>query len=146
MNVIEVMRQVLTDYPNISDFISDEIHIDFNEEKDHNYGLSSTNDSLLKKDILGNQTRTNNMVLYATNQSANDYDRLQNSTLLLDLGYYLGTVKGQKVTAVINGVEMLGSITSVSIANAMAWGKSEDGQYITYQLQIKVNYTLESEE
>lgn len=146
MNVIEAMRQVLTDYPNISDFISGEVHIDFNEEEDHNYGLSSTNDSLLRKDILGNQTRTNNLVLYATNQSANDYDRLQNSTFLLDLGYYLETVKGQEVTATINGVEMIGQIQSVSIANAMAWGKSEDGQLITYQLQIKVNYTLESEE
>lgn len=140
------MRQVLTDYPNISDFISDEVHIDFNEEEDHNYGLSSTNDSLLKKDILGNQTRTNNMVLYATNQSTNDYDRLQNSTFLLDLGYYLETVKGQEVAATINGVDMIGHIQSVSIANAMAWGKSENGQLITYQLQIKVNYTLESEE
>ena len=140
------MRQVLTNYPNIADFIRGEVHIDFNEEEDHNYGLSSTNDSLLKKDILGNQTRTNNMVLYATNQSANDYDRLQNSTFLLDLGYYLEIVKGQKVTATINGVEMNGQVQSVFIANAMAWGKSEDGQYITYQLQIKVNYTLESEE
>lgn len=146
MNVIEAMRQVLTDYPNISDFIRGEVHIDFNEEEDHDYGLSSTNDSLLKKDILGNQKRTNSMVLYATNQSANDYDRLQNSTFLLDLGYYLDTVKGQEVTATINKVEMVGFIQSVSIANAMAWGKSKDGQLITYQLQIKVNYTLESEE
>lgn len=146
MNVIEVVRQILTDYPNISDFINGDVHIDFNDEKDHNYGLSSTNDSLLRKDILGNQTRTNNMVLYATNQSANDYDRLQNSTFLLNLGYYLETVKGQEVTATINGVELFGQIQSVSIANAMAWGKSEDGQLITYQLQIKVNYTLESEE
>ena len=146
MNVIEAMRQVLTDYPNISDFINGDVHIDFNEEKDQNYGLSSTNDSLLRKDILGNQTRTNNMVLYATNQSVNDFDRLKNSTFLLDLGYYLETVKCQEVTATINGVEMVGSIQSVSIANAMAWGKSEDGQLITYQLQIKVNYTLEREE
>lgn len=146
MNVIEVMKQVLTDYPKISDFISSEVHVDFTEDTDHDYGLSSTNDSLLKKDILGNQTRTNNIVLYATNQSINDYDRLQNSTFLLDLGYYLETVKGQEVTATINNVEMTGSIQSVSVANAMAWGKSEDGQRITYQLQIKVNYTLESEE
>ncbi len=140
------MKKVLTDYPHISDFINGEVHVDFTEESDNVYGISSTNDSLLKKDILGNQTRTNNMVLYATNQSANDFDRLNNSTFLLDLGYYLETVKGQEVTATINDVEMSGHIQSVSIANAMAWGKSEDGQYITYQLQIKVNYTLGSEE
>lgn len=146
MNVIEVMRQILTDYPKISDFISGDVHIDFNEEKDHDYGLSSTNDSLLRKDILGNQTRTNNMVLYATTQSANDFDRLNNSTFLLDLGYYLETIKGQEVMETINNVDMIGSIQSVSIANAMAWGKSENGQLITYQLQIKVKYTLEREE
>jgi hypothetical protein len=146
MNVIEVVRQILTDYPKISDFISEDVHIDFNEEKDHNYGLSSTGDSLIKSNIWGDQERTDNMVLYATNQSANDYDRLQNSTFLLDLGYYLETVKGQEVTATINGNDMRGSIQSISVANGMAWGKSSDGQLITYQLQIKVTYTLESEE
>lgn len=146
MNVIEVVRQILTDYPNISDFISGAVHIDFNEEEDHNYGLSSTGDSLIKTNIWGNQVRTDNMVLYATNQSANDYDRLQNSTFLLDLGYYLETVKGQQVTATINNELFTGEIKEVSSGNGMAWSKSEDGQYITYQLQIKVTYTLEREE
>ncbi|WP_167957964.1 hypothetical protein [Anaerosporobacter faecicola] len=146
MNVIEVMKQILTDYPNISDFINGEVHIDLSEEADHDYGLSSTNDNLVKKDILGNQTRENNMVLYATNQSVNDYDRLQNSTFLLDLGYYLDDIKGHQVTATINDKQYTGEITKFSIGNGMPWTKSEDGQYITYQLQIKVTYTLEREE
>lgn len=146
MNIIEVVRQILNDYPNISDLISGEVHIDFNEESDHNYGLSSTGDSLIKSNICGDQVRADNMVLYATNQSANDYDRLQNSTFLLDLGYYLETVKGNKITATINGVSYIGEIMNVTIGNGMAWSKSQDGQYLTYQLQIKVTYSLEREE
>ena len=146
MNVIEVVRQILNEYPNISDFISGEVHIDFNEESDHNYGLSSTGDSLIKSNIWGDQERTDNMVLYATNQSVNDYDRLQNSTFLLDLGYYLETVKGNEITATINGVLYTGEIKNVTIGNGMAWSKSQDGQYLTYQLQIKVTYSLEREE
>lgn len=146
MNIIEVVRQILNDYPNISDLISGEVHIDFNEESDHNYGLSSTGDSLIKSNICGDQVRADNMVLYATNQSANDYDRLQNSTFLLDLGYYLETVKGNEITATINGVPYTGEIKNVTIGNGMAWSKSQDGQYLTYQLQIKVTYSLEREE
>lgn len=146
MNVIEVMRQILTDYPSISDLISGDVHIDFNEESDNNYGLSSTGDSLIKSNIWGDQERTDNMVLYATNQSVNDYDRLQNSTFLLDLGYYLETVKGNEITATINGVLYTGEIKNVTIGNGMAWSKSQDGQFLTYQLQIKVTYSLEREE
>lgn len=146
MNVIEVMRQILTDYPSISDLISGDVHIDFNEESDNNYGLSSTGDSFIRSNIWGDQVRTDTMVLYATNQSANDYDRLQNSTFLLDLGYYLETIKGNEITATINGVPYTGEIENVTIGNGMAWSKSQDGQYLTYQLQIKVTYSLEREE
>lgn len=146
MNVIEVMRQILTDYPSISDLISGDVHIDFNEESDNNYGLSSTGDSFIKSNIWGDQVRTDTMVLYATNQSVNDYDRLQNSTFLLDLGYYLETIKGNEITATINGVPYTGEIENVTIGNGMAWSKSQDGQYLTYQLQIKVTYSLEREE
>lgn len=146
MNVIEVMKQVLTDYPKISELISEEVHIDFTEEQDKSYGLSSTGDSLVKKDILGNQTRANNMVLYAVNQSTLDYERLQNSSFLLDLGYYLETLSGMEITATINDSKLTGYIDSITVANGMAYTISEDGQYITYQIQIRVVYKLESEE
>lgn len=146
MNVIEVMKQVLTDYPKISELISDEVHIDFTEEGDHVYGLSSTGDSLVKKNILGNHTRANNMVLYVVNQSAYDCERLQNSSFILDLGYYLETLKGMEITATINDNELTGYIDSVTVANGMAYTISEDRQYMTYQIQIRAVYKLESEE
>lgn len=109
----------------------------------HDYGLSSTNDSLIKKDILGNQTRTNSMILYAVNSSLNDFERLQNSSFLIDLCIYLESIKGNPVTQELNGVSMQGELISISCANGMAWEGSEDSQTITYQLQLNVKYKLE---
>lgn len=146
MNVIETIKQVLTDYPKISDLISGEVHIDFTEEGDHIYGLSSMGDNKLSEDVLGNQTRINNMVLYVTNQSMEDYERMNNSSFLLELGYYLETIKGNEITAQIDDNEFPGHIRSISVANGMAWSRSEDNTYLTYQIQIKVAYTIESEE
>ena len=42
MTIIEYMRQKLTEYPKISEFLTgDDIHIDFTEPDPVNYGLSS---------------------------------------------------------------------------------------------------------
>ena len=63
MTIIEYMRQKLTEYPKISEFLTgDDIHIDFTEPDPVNYGLSSNGDSLVKEDILGNQIRRHNFV------------------------------------------------------------------------------------
>ena len=63
MTIIEYMRQKLTEYPKISEFLTgDDIHIDFTEPDPVNYGLSSNGDSLVKEDILGNQIRTLNVI------------------------------------------------------------------------------------
>ena len=49
MTIIEYMRQKLTEYPKISEFLTgDDIHIDFTEPDPVNYGLSSNGDSLVK--------------------------------------------------------------------------------------------------
>ena len=63
MTIIEYMRQKLTEYPKISEFLTgDDIHIDFTEPDPVNYGLSSNGDSLVKEDILGNQIRRHNLL------------------------------------------------------------------------------------
>ena len=45
--------------------------------------------SLVKEDILGNQIRRHNFVMYAVGQSFTDYNRLANSNFLLELAYWL---------------------------------------------------------
>lgn len=147
MNIIELVKQLLTDYPGIHAF-SNDVHVDYTDDTPTNYGISSTGDTLIKEDVLGNQTRQHNFVLYAVNQSFNDYDRLANSTFLLELGYYLETVQGQQIQVTIGGVEKIGKLLSISSANGMIYaiptGDINDG--ITYQLQIYAQYKLESEE
>ena len=88
MNIIELVKEILTDYPKIEEF-TNKIHVDFTKNDDVNFGLSSTGDTKVKEDILGNQTRRHSFVLYAMNQAFNDYDRLCNSTSLLELSYWL---------------------------------------------------------
>ena len=143
MNVIEVVRDVLTNYPKIIEFTNN-IHIDFNDPNPTSFGLSSTGDTLVSEDVLGNQIRQHNFVLYAVNQSFNDFDRLSNSTFLLDLSYWLERQKGQQIQVTIGSKTVNGEITELSSANGMAYsiptGDLNDG--VTYQLQIYAKYTL----
>lgn len=143
MNVIEVVREVLTNYPKIIEFTNN-IHIDFNGPNPTSFGLSSAGDALVSEDVLGNQIRQHNFVLYAVNQSFNDFDRLSNSTFLLDLSYWLARQKGHKIQVTIDGKTVNGEITELSSANGMAYSIPPDGvnDGITYQLQIYAKYTL----
>lgn len=148
MNIIELVKQILTDYPKIQEF-TNEVQVDFTDHTNPtNFGISSTGDTLLKEDVLGNQTRQHNFVLYAVNQSYTDYDRLTNSTFLLELAYWLETVKGNEITAMVGDKEKIGKLLSLSSANGMLFsvptGDINDG--VTYQIQIYAKYKLESEE
>jgi len=141
---VEVVKQILTECTLISQF-TNEVHTDFTDETDKNYGISSTGDSLVKKDILGNQTRQCNLTLYAVSSSVNDYERLQNSTFLVDLGIYLESIKGNTITQAVGDIELSGKVLSIRCNNGMAWEASENGQVIKYQLQLQAQYNLESE-
>ena len=147
MNVIEKVRELLTNYPKISEF-SNNIYVDFNDENPTSFGLSSSGDTLLNEDVLGNQTRQHNFVLYALNQSFNDFDRLSNSTFLLELSYWLERQKGHPIEVTIDSKTVNGEITKLSSANGMAYnvptGDINNG--IMYQLQIYAQYTLNLED
>ena len=78
INIIETVRDILENFPKISE-VCNEIHIDFADPEPTSYGLTSTGDSLIKEDILGNQTRQHTFMLYSTFSGINDYERLLNS-------------------------------------------------------------------
>jgi hypothetical protein len=147
MNIIELVKQILTDYPKMSEFTND-IHVDFTDSAPTNFGLSSTGDQLIKEDIVGNQTRQHNFVLYAINQAFTDYDRLANSTFLLEITYWLEQHKvDDPIEVIINEQTVSGKITKLTSANGMLYsiptGDINDG--VTYQIQIYAQYFLESE-
>lgn len=146
MNIIELVRNVLTECPLVHQF-TNSIHVDFTENAVGDYGLYSTGDSKVKEDIWGNQERQHSFVLYAQHQSINDFDRLTNSTFLLDLAHWLETIKGQEIKETIDGVEKHGELLSLSSANGMLYSvpNGEASNAVTYQLQIYARYSLEEE-
>lgn len=150
MTIIDFMRQKLTEYPKISEFMGgDVIHIDFTDPEPTNYGLSSTGDGLIREDVLGNQIRQHNFVMYAVGQSFTDYNRLANSNFLLELGYWLERLPEEDGLSVeIDGQTLTGKFLKATTANAMAMQPmTEDiNDGVLYQIQIYAQYKIESEE
>jgi len=147
MNIIEQVKQLLSDCELISN-LNGELNIDFTEDSPVSFGLYPTGDQLLKEDVLGNQDRQHNFVLYAVFQSFTDYDRLANSTFLLDLAYYLEKVEtGQEIEVTINNKTVTGKLTKLSSANGMLYGYQNEtlSGPVTYQIQIQAQYRIESE-
>lgn len=148
MNIIELMKTILNQYPGICDICND-IHVDFLDDSATNYGLYPTGDTLLSKDILGNQLRQHNFILSAVYPSASDYDRLNNSGVLLDLHYWLEQkADGQQITVEIGDLVYSGTITKLTCSNGMLCSIPEESliKGVQYQLQIAVQYSIESEE
>lgn len=149
MTIIDYMRQKLTEYPKISEFLTEsDIHVDFTEPGT-SYGLFSNGDSLVKKDLLGNQTRRHNFAMRAVAPSFTDYCRLSNSNFLLEFGYWLDSLPEEEgITAYIDGQEAPARFIKAITSNAMSMqpmGETvNDG--ILYQIQIQVTYKIESEE
>ena len=146
MNVIEKVKEIINQFPALSDF-TDGVELDFTANKIGDFGLYSTGDSLVKRDVVGTQHRRHSFALYATNQSFNAFERLENSSFLLDLGYWLDGREGEAVEAVIDGVTRSGVIEKMSASNAMVFsvptGDMKDG--VTYQIQIYADYILKGE-
>ena len=145
MNIIELVQQTLTEFPQISD-LNNGIDVDFTEESTGYCGLYPTGDQLLKEDIVGNQDRRHNFVLYANFEGFSDYQRVANSTFLLNLAYWLEkAATGQEIEVTIDEQTVIGRLTKLSSANGMLYGY-KDGTLtgpVTYQLQIYAQYHLE---
>lgn len=142
MNVIEKIRSILQSFSKIAD-ICDTIHVDFANPEPTSYGLSSVGDELVSVDVLGNQTRQHNFMLYSTFSGINDYERLSNSGALLELAQWLSLQDGE-VTHEIEGKTYTGEIIRISAANGMIYNVPQENtaDAIQYQLQISVKYTV----
>lgn len=144
MNIIETMKATLEAFPKIQS-----LHLDYSENAPDEYGLYPTGDKKLREDVLGNQTRQHTFILYAAFQSFNDYDRLANSGLLLELQLWLEQyADGQAVSTTVNGTQRAGQLTKITCANGMLFNIPDNNMNtaVQYQLQITAEYTIESEE
>lgn len=143
MNIIEKVRDILQSFPKISE-VCNEIHIDFADPEPTSYGLSSTGDSLVTEDVLGNQKRQHSFLLYTTYSSINDYERLNNSTALLELSAWLSTQISAEVETIIDDETYIGEITKLTAVNGMLYDVPQENELdgVQYQLQIIAEYTV----
>lgn len=144
MNIIEKVWSILESFPKISE-VCNSIHIDFADPEPTSYGLSSTGDELITEDILGNQLRQHSFMLYTTYSSINDYERLNNSTALLELGLWLKEQTGCEVESTVGSTVYTGRLEKLTAANGMLISVSQENEMdgVQYQLQIIAEYTVE---
>ena len=135
MNIIEKMKSILQSFPKI-EAVCNEIHIDFADPEPTSYGLSSTGDSLIKEDILGNQTRQHSFLLYSTFSGINDFERQENSTALLELSAWLKNKVGEEVETEIDGEIYKGEITKISAENGMLYAVPQENTFDGMQYQL----------
>lgn len=144
MNIIEKVTDILQNYPKISE-VCNEVHIDFSDPEPTSYGLSSTGDALMTEDILGNQKRQHSFMLYSTFSSINDYERMLNSTALLELGLWLEEQTDFEIESTVGDNVYTGKLTKLRAENGMLYEIPQENQYDgwQYQLQIIAEYTVD---
>lgn len=144
MNIIEFMKKTLQDFPKISE-ICNEIHVDFTDDSPTSYGLSSIGDTLLKEDVLGNQTRQHSFLLTSVYSAVNDFERQENSIALTELAQWLEQQTGAEITVEIGNETYSGEITQITTANGMLYAIPNENEIDgwQYQLQIIAQYTVE---
>lgn len=145
LNVIEAAAELLNNYEKIKEF-SRGIHIDQTDEMIKGVGIYMNGDTKVKEDVLGNQKRQINFYLYSVNKSTSDFERLQNSNFLLELGYYLDKQKDIKIIGKIGKKEYPGVIKKISCSNGMKYSVDTTNKNFIYQIQFLVDYKLNMEE
>lgn len=143
MNIIECVREIVSSFPRIKE-VCGTVHIDFTNSDAESYGLSPTGDTLIKENILGDETRQHTFILYAVYQSLNDYDRLSNSGVLLELQQWLEKQKDYEITAEIDSEIHRGQLKKITAANGMLYSIPSENltENVRYQLQISAEYII----
>lgn len=143
MNIVEKMRSILQSFPKISQICST-VHVDFTDTGTGSYGLASMGDALIEENILGDQKRQHTFMLHSVFSAVNDFERLSNTGVLLELAQYLDKQVGETVTHEVDGVSHSGEITRISTANGMLSAIPDENTISGwfYQLQITADYTV----
>lgn len=144
MNIIELVKSILQEFPKINE-VCNEIHVDFTDESPTSYGLSPTGDKLVKEDILGNQIRQHNFILYAVYQSQSDYERIANSGTILELQMWLERhANNQEISITVDNKELTGRLLKLTCANGMLYSVPNHNlnSGVLYQLQITAEYKI----
>ncbi|MBP1536158.1 MAG: hypothetical protein IK999_18875 [Ruminococcus sp.] len=144
MNVIEKVRELLAAFPKIAEVLGD-IHVDFSDGNADSYSLSSTGDTLISEDIIGNQRRQHTFLLAANYSAINDYERISSSGILLELAVWLSKQKDLPVETPYNGVSYPGEITLINAANGMLYAVPQENSEDTYMYQLTITavYTVD---
>ena len=147
MNIIETVRALLLEFPKIGE-VCNSVGVDFTEPLTDSYALASSGDSFISEDVAGNTLRQHTFVLYSYWQSASDFDRLNNSGVMLELAQWLEKRgKNLPVAAEYDGAHYEGITTSVTCSNGMLFAIPENlNGGVQYQLQITAQYKLFTEE
>lgn len=146
MNVIETVKHILSECTILDEF--NDIHIDYTEGSAGFAGLFPNGATKTGEDLIGNPKYRITFALYTGLHSANDYDRLANSDLLLRLTYYLNQQKNIAITETVNDKDYPGVITRLFCSNGLLFdyptGDPNDG--VRYQLQIGAEYAIYTED
>lgn len=144
MNIIEFVKSIVQEFPKIAK-VCNEIHVDFTEDTPTNYGLSSSGDTLIKRYVNGDEVRQHTFSLYAVYQSINDYDRITNSGVLLELQMWLENyAKGQQFEFEVGDKTFNCELRKLTCANGMLYAIPNENMNdaVQYQLQISAKYNL----
>ena len=142
MTILEITKQI------INEEFTNNIHYDFSDDTEGEAGLYIAGDRKISEDVLGNQMRQSDMIMYATCQAASDYDRLNNSNFLSNLSWYLENVEqcAHEVTIGDDNNVKKGKLEQISCSNAMliAYLTDELTGPVRYQLQITAQYRIDN--
>lgn len=139
MNIIEAVHEIFGSFPSLG-----EIGVDLAEESPDSTALTSTGDSLIRYDIIGNQRRLHTFLLHTVWQSHSDFERMNNSGKLLELAHYIERhAPRTPVTAELDGAAYDGEILTAECSNGMLYAIPDTvNGGVVYQLQIAVTYQI----
>jgi len=138
--MISELRTYIQSCPLITD-LSEDMHIDFTDQKAKSYGIMPTGENILKRFVAGGCKKQYNAVLYIRNYTIDDFERLQNSEFLESFSSWLDEQNlNRNFPVVSENIE----IESISCSNGMLFDLDETGDTGLYQLQLQIIYTKES--